>query len=168
MEFEIIFGLVILIIIALAVVILNNNKKNKKKQFIQKLFDLAEKSNCKISDHDLWNNTLIGIDKDAHKLFFIRENANNSISNEIDLTGIQKCRVINSSRVVTNNETNHTVIDKLELALTSPDAKIADTMLEFYNTNRDNLFLNGELQLADKWASIVNENIAGITQRKYA
>jgi len=82
------------------------------------------------------------------------------------LIGIQKCRVINSSRVVTNNETNHTVIDKLELALTSPDAKIADTMLEFYNTNRDNLFLNGEQQLTEKWAAIVNENIAGIPQRK--
>jgi len=39
-------------------------------------------------------------------------------------------------------------------------------MLEFYNTNRDNLFLNGEQQLTEKWAAIVNENIAGIAQRK--
>lgn len=166
MGFGIIFGLVILIIIVLAVVIVNSNKKNKKKQFVQTLSDLAGKSNCKISEHDLWNNTLIGIDKDARKLFFIRKTGDNAISNIIDLPGIQKCRVINSSRVVTNNETNHTVIDKLELALTFPDAKIADTMLEFYNTNRDNLFLNGELQLTEKWAAIVNENIAGITQRK--
>ena len=166
MGFGTIFGLVILIIIVLAVVIVNSNKKNKKKQFMQTLSDLAEKSNCKISEHDLWNNTLIGIDTAAHKLFFIRKTADIAISNEIDLLGIQKCRVINSSRVISNNETNHTVIDKLELALTSPDAKIADTMLEFYNTNRDNLFLNGELQLAEKWAVIVNENIAGIKQRK--
>jgi len=166
MDFGTIIGLVLLLIIVLAVVIVNSNKKNKKKQFVQTLFDLAEKSNSKISDNDVWNNTLIGIDKNAHKLFFIRKTGDNSISNEIDLIGIQKCRVINSSRVVTNNETNHTVIDKLELALTSPDAKIADTMLEFYNTNRDNLFLNGEQQLTEKWAAIVNENIAGIPQRK--
>ena len=165
MDFGTIIGLVLLLIIVLAVVIVNSNKKNKKKQFVQTLFDLAEKSKCKISEHDLWNNTLIGIDKEAHKLFFIRKTADNAISNEIDLIGIQKCRVINSSRVVTNNETNHTVIDKLELALTSPDAKIADTILEFYNTNRDNLFLNGELQLTEKWVAIVNENIAGIAQR---
>jgi len=166
MDFGTIIVLVILIIIVLAVVILNSNKKNTKKLFVQTLSDLAEKSNCKISEYDLWNNTLIGIDKNAHKLFFIRKTDDNSISNEIDLSGIQKCRFNNSSRVVTNKESNHTVIDKLELALTSPDPKIADTVLEFYNTNRDNLFLNGEQQLTEKWAAIVNENIAGIAQRK--
>jgi len=166
MNFGTIFGLVILIIIILVVVIANNNKKNKKKQFVQTLSDLAEKSNCTISEYDLWNNTLIGIDNAAHKLFFIRKTAEISVNNVIDLQGVQKCRVINSSRVVTNNETNNTVIDKLELALTSPDIKIADTLLEFYNTNRDNLFLNGELPLAEKWAAIVNTNIADIRQRK--
>jgi len=165
MGFGTIFGLVILIIIVLAVVIVNSNKKNKKKQFVQTLSELAEKSNCKISEYDLWNNTLIGIDKNAHKLFFIRKTEDNSIINEIDLSGIQKCRVINTSRIVTNNETNHTVIDKLELVLTFADPKISDTILEFYNTNRDNLFLNGELPLTEKWAAIVNANIAGITQR---
>lgn len=166
MDFGTIIGLVFLLIIVLTVVILNSNKNKKKKQFIQMLSDLAEKSNCKISEYHLWNNTLIGIDKAAHKLFFIRKNADNAIGNVIDLQGIQKCRVINSSRLVTNKDSNHNVIDKLELALTSPDAKIADTILEFYNTNRDNLFLNGELPLAEKWAATVNKNIAGITQRK--
>jgi hypothetical protein len=149
----------------LAVVIVNSNKKNKKKQFVQTLTDLAEKNNCKISEHDLWNNSLIGIDTSANQLFFIRKNGENAISNVIDLQGIQKCRVINSSRVVTNKDSNHTVTDKIELALTSPDAKISDTILEIYNTNRDNLFLNGELPLAEKWAAIVNTNIAGITKR---
>lgn len=166
MNFGIIFGLVIMIIIVLAVVIVNSNKKNKKKQFVQTLSDLAEKSNCKISEYDLWNNSLIGIDTAAHKLFFIRKNGENAISNVIDLQGIQKSRVINSNRVVTNKDSNHTVTDKIELALASPDARISDTILEIYNTNRDNLFLNGELPLAEKWAAIVNTNIAGITQRK--
>ena len=166
MEFEIIFGLSILIIIALAVVILNSNKKNKKKQFIKLLYDFAEKSNCKISEHDLWNNTLIGIDNDRYKLFFIRMSGENAVKNEIDLQGIQKSRVINSNRVVTLKEGTHTVTDKIELALTSPDVKTGDTILEFYNTNRDNLFLNGELQLTEKWAEIVNANIASISQKR--
>jgi ribonucleotide monophosphatase NagD (HAD superfamily) len=166
MDFGIIFGLVILIIIALAVVISNSSKKNKKKQLVKLLYDFAGKSHCKISEHDLWNNTLIGIDKDRHKLFFIRMSGENEVKTEIDLQGIQKCRVINSNRVVTSGDSVHTVTDKLELALTSPDTKIADTILEFYNTNRDNLFLNGELQLTDKWAEIVNANISGISHKR--
>jgi len=166
MDLGLIIGLVLILIIILTVAYLNSGKNKNKEQFIQTLFDTAEKSNSKISDNDLWNNTLIGIDKNANKLFFIRKSEDNPISNEIDLSGIQKCRVINSSRIITNKESNRTVIDKLELALTSSDPKITDTILEFYNTNRDNLFLNGELQLTEKWVAIVNENIAGIAQRK--
>ena len=82
------------------------------------------------------------------------------------MVAIQKCKVINSSRIVANGDSTHNVIDKLELALTSPEARTADTNLEFYNTNRDNLFLNGELQLTEKWAEIVNNNIAGIKPKK--
>jgi hypothetical protein len=166
MGFGTIFGLVILIVIVLAIVMVNTSKKNKKKQLEKTLFDFAEKGNCKISQHDLFNNTLIGIDNEAHKLFFIRKTADSEIRSEVDLTAVQKARVINSSRIVTNNETSHNVIDKLELSLSSLDSKIESTILEFYNTNRDNLFLNGELPLTEKWAKIVNTNIAGIAQLK--
>ena len=166
MDFGTIVGLVILVVIVLAIVMVNSSKKKKKKQLVKTLFDFAEKSNCKISEHDLFNNTLIGIDNEAHKLFFIRKTSDNDIRSEVDLTGVQKARVINSSRIVNNNETNHNVIDKLELSLTFSDSKTSDTMLEFYNTNRDNLFLNGELPLTEKWAKIVNENIAGVARLK--
>jgi len=166
MDFGTIIGLIFVIICVLAVVLVNSNKKKKKNQFKQTLFDLAEKSNCKISESDLWNNTLIGIDKEAHQLFYIRETADKKDHKEISLLEIQKCRVINSSRMVTNGGSNHNVIDKLELVLSSRDPKQADTTLEFYNTNRDNLFLNGELPLAEKWAGIVNTNIAGFSLKK--
>lgn len=161
-----IFGLVFVIICVLAVVLIKNASKKKKKQFIQTLFDLAEKNSYKISEYDLWNNTLIGIDKEAHKLFFIRNTAENAIKKEVDLLEIQKCRVINSSRMITNGDSSHNVIDKLELVVASRDPKQADTILEFYNTNRDNLTLNREVQLTEKWSGIVNENIAGITRKK--
>lgn len=158
-------GLIIVISCILLVVIVNRKKKNKEKQFVQTLFDLAEKSNCKISEYDHWNNSLIGIDKDSHKLFFIRKTEENAIINEIDLSGIQKCKVINSSRIVNNKESVQNVIDKLELSFTWRDPKKPEMSLEFYNTNRDNLFLNGELSLIEKWSEIVNKDIAGIVQK---
>jgi len=166
MNSETIFALIVLITCILAIVLVNSNKKKKNKQFIQTLYDFAEKSNCKISEYDLWNNTLIGIDKQAHKLFFIRKYSDHTIKNEIDLVGIQKGRVINSNRIVENGGSNHTIIDKLELTFASSDFKVADTILEFYNTNRDNLVMNGELPKTEKWAAIVNENIGEINQRK--
>ncbi len=166
MNLETIIGLIFLVVCILAIVLVNSSRKKKKQQFVQTLFDLAEKNNSKISEHDRWNNTLIGIDKVAHKLFFIRKTAGNGISEAIDLSEIQKSRVANSNRIVTTKESSHNVTDKITLVLILRDPKESDIELEFYNTNRDNLFLNGELQLAEKWSEIVNNNIAGITQRK--
>lgn len=166
MNFGAIVGLIFLIALILIIIMVISKNKNSKKQILQTLFSLAEKSNSKISEHDIWNNSLIGIDKDSHKLFFIREMAGNGISEAIDLSEIQKGRVVHSNRIVTTKESSHTVTDKIALVLTLSDPKKPDLELEFYNTNRDNLFLNGELQLAEKWAEIVNNNISGITRKK--
>ena len=165
-SFVAIMGLIILIISVLVIIIVSAGNKKKKKQLLKTLYDFAEKSNCKISQQDLFNNTLIGIDNEAHKLFFIRKSSDREIRNEVDLTGVQKARVINTGRIVTNKETSHNVTDKIELILSSSDSKIADTILEFYNTDRDNLFLNGEISLTEKWAKTVNENIAGVARVK--
>jgi hypothetical protein len=157
--------LIIVVGCILLVILVNRKKKNKDKRFVQTLFDFAERSNCKISEYDLWNNTLIGIDKGSHKLFFIRETEDNAIINEIDLFEIQKCKVINSSRIVNNKVSAQNVIDKLELLFTFRDSKKPETYLEFYNTNRDNLFMNGELSLIEKWLETVNKSMAGIVQK---
>lgn len=162
----IIFVLVVLIGIVLPIVLLNSKKKNKEKQFIKTLFDLAEKNNCKISEHNLWNNTLIGIDKETRKLFFIRKTDNNLTTNEIDLSEIQKCRIVKSNRIVNNKDSENNVVDKLELSFAFRDTKKSETILEFYNTNRDNLTVYRELQLIEKWSELVNATIAVINQKK--
>ena len=69
MNSEAIIFLAIVILSAIPIIIINSKKRKKEKLFIQVLLDLAEKSNCKITERDLWNNTQIGIDKDAGKLF---------------------------------------------------------------------------------------------------
>jgi hypothetical protein len=166
MNFGAIIGLIFLIACILIIILVISKNKNSKKQILQTLFSLAEKNNSKISEHDIWNNTLIGIDKDAHKLFYVRNMGGNGISEAIDLSEIQKGRVVNSNRIVTSKESSNNVTDKIALVLTLNDSKKPDIELEFYNTNRDNLFLNGELQLTEKWAEIVNTNISGIRQRK--
>jgi len=166
MDLGTILGLTSLAICIFVILLLISYSKKKKKQFFQKLFDLAGKSNCKISESDHWNETLIGIDKEVNKLFFIRKTGDKDVNLEIDLADIQKCRLVNSSRMVTSKESTNNVIDKLELVLTRRDLKAEDTVLEFYNTNRDNLFLNGELALSEKWAAVINKSIEANTSAR--
>lgn len=152
----IIFIAIIVLGCVIPIVLINSSKKKKEKLFLQALFNLAEKSNCKISAHDLWKGTGIGIDKEARKLFFIRKAANDEEAKEIDLSEIQKCRVVNTNRTVKYNESTQTVVDRLELAFSNKDKNIPEVIFEFYNSKYDNPTLHTELQLAGKWLEIVN------------
>ena len=158
--------LILLFIGLVPVVVLNRMKRKREKQFSQSFFNLAVNSNCKISEYDFWNNTAIGVDKDVHKLFFRRATDNNELSEEINLTEILKCRIVNTNRSVSNKEINQIVIDKLELAFTFYDKDKSDTFWEFYSAGRDSFSLKGELQLTEKWLKIVNTELENITPKK--
>jgi hypothetical protein len=94
-----IFVLVLILSIALPIVILNRKKKQKEKEFVKMFFDLVKKNGCTISEHDIWNNRVIGIDPQAHKLFFIKRVTGTIETEEINLLEIQKCKVINTNRI---------------------------------------------------------------------
>jgi CRISPR/Cas system-associated protein Csm6 len=71
----IIFLGIMVLACVIPIVLINRNKKKKEKHFLEALFSLAEKSNGKISEHELWHNAEIGIDREARKLYFIRKQA---------------------------------------------------------------------------------------------
>jgi hypothetical protein len=158
-----IFGLMLLLICILPIILLTRKRKKREKLFLQSLFRLAEKSNSKVTERDLWNNTAIGLAKESNKLFFTRKTADNHLLKEINITEMQKCRVVNTSRTVSTPKGVNTVIDKLELALTYLDKNRPEILLEFYSTDHDSFSLSGELQLTEKWKEIINSAIAGST-----
>jgi len=137
----------------------NSKKKKKKKIMLQSLQDFAAKSHCKIDECDIWYENIIGIDKDAHKLFFKSGNESNLIEKEINLSEIKKCRVINTGRAVSTPTGTQTVIEKLELAF-SQNNQNDEIILGFYDSELYHLTLTDELQIIEKWAEIANQNIA--------
>jgi hypothetical protein len=161
-----IFILVLILSIALPILFVNRKKRQKEKQFIQMLSDLAENDKCIISEYDLWNNKIIGIDPQAHKLFFIKKMTETTETKVINLLEIKKCKVVNTNRNIISKDSSQNVIDKLEITFSYPDQKSTDTILEFYSTDCDSLIINKELQLIEKWSDIVEKNISGISQEK--
>jgi len=160
MNFEdLIFLMVMLVLILIPIVIINRKKKKREKQFLQSLFGLAEKSDCKITSYDRWSDTAIGIDKPSKKIFFFRKSSKNELGTEVDLLQVRKCRFVNTHRIVSLNESQHKVIEKLELVFAFTDVRIPEQTLEFYNAQYDSLSLRGEIQLGEKWEDIVNSTI---------
>jgi hypothetical protein len=153
----ILIGVMVLLICVVPFIIMRKNKKKKAIESKEVISQLAAKSNSNVDEYDRWNKTIIGIDHLNRKLFFIRKIKDKEIQHEIDLSGVQMARVINSHRGAIDG--NYIVIQKLQLGLISKDKDKPETLLEFYNADYDSLTIMEELQLAEKWAKIVKSNI---------
>lgn len=143
-------------IIATGIVLIVLSKRSKIKKEHKKLLLLtaiAQKNNSGITQHEFFGDLLIGLDEKSNFLFFINKSIPET-EEAINLSEIQKCRVINTSRSVDSI----TVIDKLELCFTPLDKNKPQVHLEFYNSdNHPNLV--GELQLVEKWSDIIKNRL---------
>jgi hypothetical protein len=167
METNTIITLALFIVFCIILYAVNNNrKKAKKAKYRNKIFALAEQNSCQISEYEIWNNSVIGIDIVRNCVFVVRNSKDNETSQKIDLAEFQKCSVNESSRIVSTKESSRKVVDRIELVFSNATGKKPDTIIEFYNTAHDNLFLAGEHQLAEKWCKIVNDIIAASVKMK--
>ncbi len=154
-----ILGIIILIICIVPFVAMSRSRKKREGIFITALASLAARSNCKISQYEIWNRRAIGIDSDSHKLFFIKKSEDIFLENEISLLEIENCQVVKVQRSVRNGNKNFDVMDRLELTFDYRDKKNSASALDFYNTNEDSLTPAEEFQISKKWAAIANASI---------
>ena len=156
--------MIVLFFSILPIVLINRGKKKNEKSFLQSLFNLAEKNNCNLSEHDAFNDIAIGIDKETHQLFFIRNTHQHEAEIKVDLTEIKKCRLLDTSRPVPGSDGNQRIIDKLELSLVYHSQNQKEIILDIYHADYDSLTMSGELQLAKKWSEKINEELAALNK----
>ncbi|MDP3444038.1 MAG: hypothetical protein Q8T08_14375 [Ignavibacteria bacterium] len=156
-----IIGLSLLAIIFLPFLLMAQKDKRKVQNLINRISGLAEKNNSKLTDYELLNSLAIGIDNENNHLFFIRSTSNKVVEEVIRLSDFQKCRVVNSGNTMNTKINSIFVTDKLYLAFIGKENK-QEFDLELYNSDYDGLTLKGELQLAEKWAKIINGKISKI------
>jgi len=153
----------IIVLFGITLYILNSRSKKKKEaQFLQPLSRLAEKDNCKISQYDIWNDSVIGIDETQNTVFAIRKKKEKETSIIVNLAEIFRCRVIEVSRTSGPKDGNAIAFDRIDLAFINKDKSKADVVVEFFDANTDRLTLTGELQLAEKWCVLVNNKLASL------
>lgn len=152
--------LVLIFFCVLPIIIMNRKRKNKGKKSLYTLQNLASQNQCKISEYELLNDIAVGIDKEAHQLFFIRVTADNPFQQVIDLKEFKKCRSAETGRTVNSVH----VVEKLELVFSPLAPNQKEVSLCIYNADLDNLTLSGELQLAEKWVKLTNENLTAVNR----
>ncbi|MCB0491683.1 MAG: hypothetical protein KDC93_04625 [Cyclobacteriaceae bacterium] len=142
---------------ALPIVISNRNRSKRIKRFFDQLNNFAAQHNGQIDQDDVWNATAIGVDKVKMKVFFVQVNSDAQIEREVDIKKVLQCRVEKKSRTISNNNDSIKVIERLDLYFVFTDKSTPDLSLPFYNNKRDNLSIDREFELVNKWAAVVNE-----------
>ena len=153
-----IIGAIVIIICALPFVMMSRNSKKREKKNLQSLSEIATQNNCQIDQHEIFGSSAIGIDETKNFVFFYKLTKDKGIEQSVDLSEVQNCKVINTSRTLNNKGGNRKVIDKLELSFLPIVQNRSEIKLEFFNSD-DNLQLLGELQSIEKWSKLINDRL---------
>ncbi|NMD01342.1 MAG: hypothetical protein GYA62_16695 [Bacteroidales bacterium] len=148
----------IAILISIVIIIafqyyLNLFKKNKK---ILLLKTFAKEYQGNISDYELYNNLIIGIDRKNSFIFFI--NTRNNTQYAINLSILSKLKINHVTRKIDNKKTVELITDFVGLVAIPKNKEKPEVILEFYNSNYG-IQLGNELIMAEKWEKIINNQL---------
>jgi len=161
-----IIGLAFLLLGAVPIILLSRHKSNKKKLLLNELDNLAQQLNGKIDEYDFWKTMSIGIDKSNNSLYFIQKRELEIVKRHVNMQEISQCRAINKSNVISNKDSNYTVVEQLGLAFTFIDKTKSDLIFEFYNIDFDGFTVTNEASLIEKWAAIANASINALKLKR--
>ena len=152
---SILWILVILLIIILPIYLYQKKQKNKLKKRSSEFLSVSKKFNLAVDEFDILEHAAVGIDKKRKVLIYSKEPFSESNTIILEIKKSKKCEIINSSRNIAAKSTSLTVIDKIELLIKFNDPEHKDCKIEIFNAD-NSAQLHYEVQLAEKWKSLIN------------
>ncbi|OFZ57727.1 MAG: hypothetical protein A3D92_08405 [Bacteroidetes bacterium RIFCSPHIGHO2_02_FULL_44_7] len=155
----IIAGAVLIALCAIPLTYMYLNVKRREKKMLNLINTMAEKDGCHITISNVSGDFVIGMDETANVLYVVSRMKDHERRNQVNLNEVKACQLNRVDRVVKNQEGQTTMIEKLELLLTTKDA--TTEAVEFYHMDLSSQ-LYDELTLIQKWYQIVCSRIAKV------
>lgn len=153
-----IIGAIFIAICIVPFIVMSLNRKKKENQILKSLTNLAKQHNCQITQHDICRDFIIGIDEQKNFAFFYKNMDDSVVEQFVDLAEIQSCKAVDKTRPVNSKAANDNVIENLELSFMPIDKTKKVMSFGFYDSEVY-IQLNGELQLVEKWAQLINKQL---------
>jgi hypothetical protein len=155
MEFTTVVITLILLMLFIIPFYFAARKRGKASILLLKKFELLERNkNLHFSEQEVWGNHAIGIDRDSKFVLYAKGKELDENVEIIDLQKVKRCEVFKIAR---ESQTT-SVIDQIALRIIYKDTAYSHLQLEFYNVS-GSLQVNNELELAEKWAKVINKNL---------
>jgi len=144
-----IIGAIIVALCITPLVMAHNKRKKRERKLLQSLVDNAASHSGRITNHDIWANTAIGIDAADNRLYFLRrKEAEEDVHQQVSLNDIRSVRI--------NGGQNSGHTERIDIVL--EHVNVPPVILEFYN-EKQSLQINQELHLARKWHAIIDSQL---------
>lgn len=157
MDFEtILLGILATAVFLLPILYIQRKQKSQANKGQQAFVAAAQLHGLQLSTSDFWGNQYgIGLDKVQGKLFYRNASELDPQEVVIDLGQVRRCSFDNVHREQNGNR----IIDMIVLRIGLHGPKAPELYLPFYN-REGNLMLSGELQLAEKWCHLIQQQLA--------
>lgn len=150
-------GSLFILICLIVFVRLSISNRKKEQRLITQLKQLASEANTSIGQYDCWDVLAIGMDTTASRIWMVKNTTDLPVICQVNLAEVLRCDIIKANRIVENPADEYREIGRIELAFVLKDKSKPMIKMEFYNFETGGSSLSGELQLAEKWCSIVNK-----------
>lgn len=141
-------------------------RKKRERQLLSYISNIVQQHQSKLTKFEFCSDFIIGLDERTSLVFFLKKCSDEVTSKQVDLKGIQDCRVIRTSKANKVRNPGYQEIDKLELCFTPIPENKPDIYLEMYNSDKS-AQLGMELPLIEKWSKIINNIIVELKATGY-
>jgi hypothetical protein len=153
----IMFGIIAAILLPFFIMYLI--KKRKDIKFLKHFSDLAHNEKITISEKEFWDHTYaIAIDNTSKKILYTNRLKDGASGTIIDLTEVEKCRIISINKTQKSQNGKDPLADRLELVFTFRNTGKPEQSLEFYE-NPEFMPNAEEYAHAEKWNQIINSSL---------
>ncbi len=162
MDFEtMLLGILAVAVFLLPILYIQRKQKSQAGKERRAFVMAAEQQGLQLSEFDFWADQYgIGVDSVQGRLYY--RNASELDPQEVvlHLNQVRRCTFDNVHREQNGNR----IIDMIVLRIGLHGPKAPELYLPFYN-REGNLMLSGELQLAEKWCKLIQEQMVHQPQK---
>lgn len=143
------------------------SQKAKMKKLTDMLNQYADENKASLTSHEIWGDCYaLGIDEKNKKLLYLKTNKDNEEVLFIDLSEIDRCKVVNGTKNIPGTKANMSVTNNIRLQLHYKASGKASDFLEIYD-GENGKSLTSEISVANKWSKSINSVLHKHSESKH-
>ncbi len=154
----IVLGAILASICVLPFVAAGISKKKLSKRVEAMLRALMLEHKASSSKEELVGRMAIALDESQSMLFFVKKHTDRNDLIAVRMTEMKSCKLEKESRTVTNDNGSYQLIESLILRFMPVKQGASEVCVPIFKIE-DDLHMNDELALAERWSAIVDEQL---------